>query len=114
MDLLGSAALPLILISIGATLDLNGLRATAAPTIIASLLKVGIAPLIGYALITPFQLTPTDALVTLIFLGVPTAGTSYVMAEVLGCDAPLAGRIIALSTLLSFLTLPMLIALGIQ
>lgn len=113
MELLGSAALPLILVSIGATLDLKGLRATAAPTILASLLKIGIAPLIGYALIAPFQLTPTDALVTLIFLGVPTAGTSYVMAEVLGCDAPLAGRIIALSTLLSFLTLPALIALGI-
>ena len=113
MDLLGSAALPLILISIGATLDLDGLRATAAPTVIASVLKVIATPLIGLLLIAPFQLTPSQALVTLIFLGVPTAGTSYVMAEVLGCDAPLAGRIIALSTLLSFFTLSWLIALSI-
>jgi predicted permease len=112
MDLLGSAALPLILLSIGATLDLAGLRDTAAPTLIASLLKVIITPLIGLLLITPLQLAPTQAMVTLIFLGVPTAGTSYVMAELLGCDAPLAGRIIALSTLLSFFTLPWLIALG--
>ena len=112
MNLIGSAALPLILISIGAGLDLAGLRATATPTIIASLIKVTVAPLIAMACMHLFSLTTTEKMITLIFLGVPTAGTSYVMANVLGCDAPLAGRIVALSTLLSALTLPCLIALG--
>ena len=37
MDLLGNASLPLILISIGASLELKGLKDTAAPTIIGSI-----------------------------------------------------------------------------
>jgi predicted permease len=113
MDLIGSAALPLILISIGAGLDVAGLRATATPTIIASLIKVTIAPILAWLCMDLFSLSSTEKMITLIFLGVPTAGTSYVMANVLGCDAPLAGRIVALSTLLSAITLPCLIALGL-
>ena len=113
MDLIGSAALPLILISIGAGLDVAGLRATATPTIIASLIKVTIAPILAWLCMDLFTLSSTEKMITLIFLGVPTAGTSYVMANVLGCDAPLAGRIVALSTLLSAITLPCLIALGL-
>ena len=111
MDLLGNTALPLILLSIGATLDLHGLKSTASPTIMSSIIKVIIAPFIGFLLHDMFGLDKHQAMITLIFLGVPTAGTSYVMAEVLGCDAALAGRIIALSTLLSFFTLPLLITL---
>ena len=79
MDLIGSAALPLILISIGAGLDVAGLRATATPTIIASLIKVTIAPILAWLCMDLFSLSSTEKMITLIFLGVPTAGTSYVM-----------------------------------
>ena len=83
MDLLGNTALPLILLSIGATLDLHGLKSTASPTIMSSIIKVIIAPFIGFLLLDIFGLDKHQAMITLIFLGVPTAGTSYVMAEVL-------------------------------
>ena len=112
MDALGAAALPLILISIGASLDIKGLKETAAPTIIASVIKITIPPLIGLLLVGFFDLTPIEKMITLIFLGVPTAGTAYVLAEALGCDGPLSGRIVALSTLLSAFTLPWLVAVG--
>jgi len=52
-------------------------------------------------------------MIAIFYLACPTAGMSYVMADVMGNDAPLAGRIVALSTLLSALTLPILIAIGI-
>lgn len=112
MDALGEAALPLILISIGASLDLKGLKETAAPTIYASLIKVVITPLFGILIFNLFELSDMEKMITLIFLGVPTAGTSYVLAEALGCDGPLSGRIVALSTLFSALTLPWLVAFG--
>jgi predicted permease len=38
---------------------------------------------------------------------------SYVMADVMGNDSTLAGRIVALSTILSAITLPIIIAIGL-
>lgn len=112
MDLLGKASLPLILISIGASLELKGLKDTAAPTIIGSIFKVILTPACGLLLMNFFDLTHTQRIITLIFLGVPTAGTSYVLAEELGCDGPLSARIVALSTLLSAFSLPWLLSLN--
>jgi len=112
MDILGNAALPLILISIGASLEVKGLKDTASPTIIASFIKVLITPLFGILLMNFFELSSIEKMITLIFLGVPTAGTSYVLAEELGCDGPLSARIVALSTLLAALTLPWFISIG--
>ena len=52
-------------------------------------------------------------MIAIFYLGSPTAATAYVMAEVMGNDAVTASRIVALSTLLSGITLPIIIALGL-
>jgi predicted permease len=110
---LGSSALPLILISIGASLKFERLRGAASPSLIASLIKVVITPAIGFGLAGLFDLTTTERMIAIFYLACPAAGMSYVMADVMGNDSTLAGRIVALSTLLSALTLPIIIALGL-
>lgn len=113
--LLGGTALPLILLSIGASLEFGRLRGAASPSLIASLLKVAACPLLGLLLSFLFRdMNGSEKMIAILYLGSPAAGMSYVMAEVMGNDAPLAGRIVALSTLLSGLTLPIIIALGIH
>ena len=52
-------------------------------------------------------------MIAIFYLAAPAAGMSYVMAEVMGSDGPLAGRIVALSTLLSAITIPVIMALGL-
>lgn len=113
LDALGDAALPLILMSIGASLELDRLRGSAAPTVVASLIKVVAAPAIGFLIAGFFDLTTADRMIAIFYLACPAAGMSYVMAEVMGNDAPLAGRIVVLSTLLSAITLPIIIALSL-
>lgn len=113
LDALGKAALPLILMSIGSSLSFERLRGSASPSLIASLLKTVATPLIGYLLLIPFDFGTTERMIILFYLGAPAAGMSYVMAEVMGNDGPLAGRIVALSTLISGITLPIIIALGL-
>ncbi len=113
LEALGSSALALILVSIGAGLEFEKLRGTASPTLIASLIKVVITPLIGFLIVGLFNLDNTEAMVAIFYLACPAAGMSYVMADVMGNDAPLAGRIVALSTLLSAITLAIIIAIGI-
>jgi len=72
--------------------------------LIASLIKVVAAPAIGFLLAGLFNLDTTERMVAIFYLASPAAGMSYVMAEVMGNDGPLAGRIVALSTLLSAIT----------
>ena len=114
LDALGRAALPLILMSIGASLAFERLRGAASPSLIASLIKVVITPAIGALLAAGFDLTFTEKMIAIFYLACPAAGMSYVMADVMGNDATLAGRIVALSTLLSAITLPIIIAMAIS
>ena len=113
LDALGRAALPLILISIGSSLAFEPLRGAASPSLIASLIKVVVAPMFGFLLAGLFDLSTTERMIAIFYLAAPAAGMSYVMAEVMGNDATLAGRIVALSTLLSAITLPFIIAIGL-
>jgi len=110
---LGHSALPLILMSIGAALTFERLRGAASPSLIASLIKVVVAPVFGFMIAGLFDLGVTERMIAIFYLASPAAGMSYVMAEVMGNDATLAGRIIALSTLLSAITLPIIIAMGL-
>ncbi|VGO23280.1 AEC family transporter [Pontiella sulfatireligans] len=113
IDALGSSALSLILLSTGASLEFEKLRGTASPTLIASLIKVAVTPAIGFLIAGLFDLGTTEKMIAVFYLACPAAGMSYVMAEVMGNDGPLAGRIVALSTLLSAVTLPIIIAIGL-
>ena len=114
LDALGNAALPLILLSIGSSLGFERLHGAASPSLIASLIKVVAIPAIGFLLAGLLNLDTTERMVAILYLAAPAAGMSYVMAEVMGNDATLAGRIVALSTLLSAITLPIIIAIGLK
>jgi predicted permease len=113
LDALGNAALPLILISIGASLEFERLRGAASPTLIASLIKVGVAPAFGFLIAGLFGCNQTEKMIATLYIACPAAGMSYVMAEVMGNDGPLAARIVALSTLLSIITIPIVLAIGL-
>ncbi|WP_372806597.1 AEC family transporter [Pontiella sp.] len=113
LEALGKSALPLVLMGIGAGLAFERLRGAASPSLIASLIKVVAAPALGFLLAGLFQLDLTGKMIAIFYLGCPAAGMSYVMADVMGNDATLAGRIIAVSTLLSAITIPIIIAIGL-
>ena len=97
---LGQAALPCALLSLGAGLSFNTIRAQLKPAIAASTLKLILMPLVGYLLL---QLRPSHdsaiLLTSMIYLASPTAVTSYVMAEQMGADKELAAASVTLSTI---------------
>jgi len=108
---LGQMALPLALLSIGASFTRGGLRRHIPSALGASVLKVIILPLFGLLLARMFGLPPMETRMTLIFLACPTAVTSYIMAEQMGADADLAGGVVVLSTLLCFVPLALILLL---
>ena len=123
-DVLAQAALPLALLCVGAAL---GAPASADPTgarprgcssrrrwayaLAAGTIKVGVAPLVGFAAAMAFGAGADETAISLILLACPTAVASYVLAEQLDADHTLAAAAVVVSTLLSVIALSVVVAL---
>jgi predicted permease len=101
LSALGQMALPLALLGIGAALRLRDIRAGGLTATAAALIKVALAPLAGLAIASALGLTGPELRITLLYLAMPTAAASFVMAERMGADGTLASSIVAISTLLA-------------
>ncbi len=113
LEILGRAALPLGLISVGAGLELASLRRAGGPMLLASGFKLVALPAIAAAGLLLMGVDGLTATVALMFAALPTSATSYVMARQLGGDYTLMASIITAETLFAVLTLPLwLIAFG--
>ncbi len=109
---LGSAALALALLSIGASLTFKNLSKDLFLSTLSSSIKVFIQPLIGLGLARLWNLPAPDRQILLIYLACPTAVASYVLADIFESDRDLARHIIVVSTLLSAISLSLIIGIG--
>lgn len=109
LDAIGQMALPLALLAIGATLRLDAVRAGGRAATVSALIKVAFAPLAGLLAARLMGLEIVQAEIALLYLAMPTAVASYVMAERLGADSMLSSSIVALSTILAPLSLSIIL-----
>jgi malate permease and related proteins len=105
LDSLGGAAVPLAVLCIGGSLTLTPLRGRRSWILAAALLKVVALPILVFGLARGFGLNPTESRIVLVLSACPTAAASYVMVRQMGGDEALATGAIALSTVLSALSL---------
>lgn len=105
LQLLGAAAVPIALLCIGGSLVIVPMRGRQAWIVAAALLKIAVLPAIVYGLGRLVGLDATALRIALVFAACPTAAASFVMARQMGGDEALASGSIALSTLLSALSL---------
>ena len=108
--LLGSAALPIMLLSIGANIKIREISLTITPIIIANILKLLIFPIIVFFVAKSMNLSQFETTIAVIFAAVPTAASSYSLAKQYGGDAQLMTSIITIQVALSFITIPILLA----
>ncbi|KUO58444.1 MAG: hypothetical protein APF80_04960 [Alphaproteobacteria bacterium BRH_c36] len=109
--LLGGAALPIVLLSVGASLRLRGLSASAAPIALAVVGKLAVFPMAAVVLAHLVGLNEMETVIALLFAAAPTATSSYTLARQLGGDAPLMAAIMTLQTAAAFVTLPVTVLL---
>lgn len=102
---LGRMALPLALLSIGASLDLREVHGRTGPVLAGALIKVALSPLAGYVLGRALGLSLDETRVTLLLLASPTASASFIMADAMGADSHLTAGTIVASTVLSLVPL---------
>lgn len=103
----GSAALPLGLMAVGAGLRLGALR--EGPGLAAALLAIRhlLLPLAGIALALGLRLPLPQQLVVVAFAAMPTASSAYVLAVRMGGYGSYVAGLITVSTLIGMAGLPL-------
>lgn len=102
---LGSAAVPIALLCIGGSLAITPLKGRVSWICTAAALKVLLLPLLVYGLCRLTGLGPAETRIALVLTSCPTAAAAFVMAKEMGGDTALASGSIALSTVLSGISL---------
>ena len=108
---LGGASIALGLLCVGAALSPGALRGRAGVQAATCVVKLALVPAMTLALGLALGLDPLSLAVALVFMALPTATTSYVMARALGGDAPLMAALTTTEHVVSAATLPLWIAL---
>ena len=104
-ELLGSAALPIGLLSVGAALIIKGLKMSLSPILVASIVKLGVFPTVAFIIASYFNLAIQTKQILVIFSALPSASAAYILAKNMGGDFQLMARIITLQTLFSIISL---------
>jgi len=107
LRVLGQAAVALGLLTVGAALSADALRDRIGTQALTGALKLLVMPLLTWGLCLVFGLDPMATAVCVLFMALPTAATSYVMARAMGGDAPLMAAITTTEHLAAVLTLPL-------
>ncbi len=100
---------PLALLTIGASFKFYKIRESFKISLLASMLKLVVLPLIAVYTALQLGFHSEELLVIYILFGVPTAAASYIMTVVMKGDHDLASGIIMLTTLLSNVTMTLFI-----
>ncbi len=102
---LAKIALPLALISIGASLNLERLKGASKISFIAMFNKIVLFPVIAVFTGILLHFDSNEMVILFILFASPTAIASFIMADAMGSNSKLAGDIIVLTTLFSVITL---------
>ena len=111
LELLGQTALALALVSLGGALVQLEFRHHLGLAILSSLFKIGVMPAVAFALTRLWELGPDQTFVVMVLCACPAATASYILTTQLGGDESLAAAGIVVSTVLSFVSLGIVVAL---
>jgi len=109
LKVMGQASLPLGLLAVGAALELSALRSRGQAVAAACGLKLIVSPALAAALLVLFGVHGTAFAVAVVYMGVPTSASAYVLAAEMGGDRSAMATIISAATILSAITLPAIV-----
>ena len=104
--LLGRAAMPIALVSVGAALSFVELTKAPSLLVLGVISKLLIAPVLMLIVGLVLGLPPLYLAVAVGVASMPSAPASYVLAREMGGDAPLMAGIVTATTLLALITIP--------
>jgi predicted permease len=114
LRLIGQAAMPIALMTVGAGLDFKSLRADGVKVGVASAIKLLVAPFVLWGAATLCGASPLAAAVAAGIGATPVAAAGYTLAREMGGDVRLIAAIITATTTFSFFTMPFVIGWALQ
>lgn len=111
LTILGTAALPLGLLAVGAGLQFDGLGDKVMPVALASVAHLIALPLVAYALAMFMGVDGVSRDAVLIYTAIPVAVSAFILARQMGGDHRLMALIITVQTVLSGVTLPLFLGI---
>lgn len=112
LRLLAQAAIPIALLSVGATMDWRALARLNAFSAILVGVKLLLLPAVTLAVCLGIGADPALTQGLVMFAALPTASAAHVLAAGFGADRTLSATVVAQSTLLSALTLTVWLAIA--
>ena len=104
-----SVATPMALIAIGAGFEGKKAIAKLKPTIISSMIKLVILPVIFLPIAVMLGFRDQKLVALMIMLAAPTTASCYIMASSMGNDETLTSSVVVMTTFLSSITLTLII-----
>ncbi|AGB31065.1 auxin efflux carrier [Natrinema pellirubrum DSM 15624] len=111
LDAVGSLALPVALLCVGASLDIDRSSIDAATTAAVVACKVVVMPALAWLVFSALAVDTATFIASVVMLGTPTAVSTFVFASELGGDPEFASLNVFVTTLSSIATLFVLITL---
>lgn len=111
LDYLSGAAIPLIMISLGLSLEFKGIKENIQAVFSVSFIKLFISPAIVLSIVTILGIGGLERQVTIIGAAMPSAMLSLVLAITYDLDIETTAACIFASTLISMVTIPLILLL---
>jgi len=111
LDYLSGAAIPLIMISLGLSLEFKGIKENIRAVFSVSFIKLFISPAIALSIVTILGIGGLERQVTIIGAAMPSAMLSLVLAITYDLDIETTAACIFASTLISMVTIPLILLL---
>lgn len=109
LDYLSGAAIPLIMISLGLSLEFKGIKENIHVVFSVSIIKLLLAPIIASLIILILGIAGLERPVTIIEAAMPSAMLSLVLAITYELDIKTTAACIFASTILSLITIPLIL-----
>ncbi len=111
LTFLSGAAIPLIMISLGLSLEFKGIKEHLSDAAFVSTVRLIISPALAVLIVILFGLSGLERTVTIIEAAMPSAMLSVVLAITYDLDIKLTASCVFFSTILSLITLPLILSL---
>ena len=109
INYLGDGAIPLIMISLGLSINLKGLSRNKSMVGFTSVMKLFFFPLVAFFLVSYLGLVDLEYTVTVIEAAMPSGMLSLLLSVTYNLDHELTSDCILINTVISLITLPIII-----
>ena len=106
---LGNSAIPLIMLSLGLTINVGDFRSNLSDTVFISLCRLLLAPILLYLILSSLNFDGLMLQVSVLQAAMPTAMNALVLAITYDLDVELVSSVVFITTVLCLFTLPLVI-----